>query len=163
MRRLAMIVLAALSSTAGQAACRSIPAAETPALMLRAFQERMARTGVGPWRFATDMGGGTMYYARSTDLNLVIKSGGSLVDEAGLLLSTPTPEDEVRLEAAAAFLASRFSGAPEADLQPRVAKAIAAVRKDREARTVREGEASLVISAPDARAIAIKGGRVRCD
>ncbi|WP_182179316.1 hypothetical protein [Methylobacterium radiotolerans] len=155
--------LVMLVATNAQAGCNPIPTAETPAVLMRAFTERMSPTGTGRWRFATKTRNGGMYYSEGTELNFIIENSGSLISEAGLLLTPLTPADEVRMETAATFLLSRLAGRSEKDLEGRVVKGIASAKAAQQPATVREGEATLVISSPDPKTIVIKAGRLRCD
>lgn len=164
MKILLATVVAFIAPAAAHAACTQVPIPETPKALLRAFSSRMENAGAGDWRFATDTGRGPMFYSKATVLRLVVKGTDGLIEEAGLFLPPEgTPADAARMEAAAAFLGAHISGAAESSFQPRVVKAIADTRKDRQPHEVREGETMLVFSSPAPGAVALVSGRLRCE
>jgi len=158
------VVAAFLIPVACHAECRQVPVPETPKTLLRAFSDRMEKAGAGDWRFATDTVRGPMFYSKATLLRLVVKGADGLIEETGLLLPPEgTATDTVRMEAAATFLGAHISGSPETSFEPRVVKAIADTRKDRQPHQVREGETVLMFSSPAPGAVALVSGRLRCD
>lgn len=164
MRILFAAVVAYMAPAAAQAACTQVPLAETPKTLLKAFSERMEKAGAGDWRFATETPRGLMFYSNATQMRLVIKGTDGLTEEAGLLLPPEgTAADAARMEAAASFLGAHISGAPEASFGPRVVKAIADTKKDRQPHQVREGETTLMFSSPAPGAVALVSGRLRCE
>ena len=162
-RLAAALIAAGLTTTAAEAACHQVPLTETPKALIRAFSQRMEQVGAGDWNLATRTARGPMYFSLTSQVRLVVKDADGLAEEAGVLLSEPTPADSTRFEVASTFLGAHISGAPESTLQPRIVRAIADTKKTRQTQVVREGETTLVFSSPEPNAVVVISGRMRCD
>lgn len=165
LRTIAAAALAVLLISAPAfAECRTIPMAETPAALVRAFGARMRSTGASDWVPITQSARGPMYLAVGTDVRLAIQTEGGLAKELTLLLSEPVAADLVRLETAAAFLVARAGEVAEGEIAASISRNVTLTAReggDRISRAGRDGVA--VFSSPDRGAVAVAIGRRRCD
>ena len=131
MRAIVLGLLVSALPQLGLAACKELPLGETEGSFIGAVMTRMAATGVGDFfPTKTDANGFRMYVLIGSDVRVIVRCDGGLLQEVRTLIGEPTTAETDRLFTAAAFSIARFSDVTEADAKSELYAMLDATNRD---------------------------------